>query len=75
MSIAPVITIFGRHATGCKYAGDEFCKRCDCRKHFRWTKDGKQYRQKAGTRSWEEAEELKRQLLVYWIIILHLANE
>ena len=71
----PLITIFVRHAAGCKYAGDEFCKRCNCKKHFRWTNPdlvwtdkkgkahrGKQYRRKAGTRSWAEADELKRRL-------------
>jgi integrase/recombinase XerD len=58
----PVITIFVRHSPGCKYAGDEFTKRCHCRKHLRWTQNGKQYRRKAGTRSWEEAEEAKRRL-------------
>ena len=58
----PVITIFVRHAAGCKYAGDEFEKRCRCRKHFRWTQDRKQYRAKANTRSWAEAEENKRRL-------------
>ncbi|MGA7402929.1 MAG: tyrosine-type recombinase/integrase [Candidatus Sulfotelmatobacter sp.] len=62
MSTAPVITIFVRHSPGCKYAGDEFCKRCSCRKHLRWTQNGKQYRRKAGTRSWGEAEEQKRRL-------------
>ncbi len=59
---APVITIFVRHAAGCKYAGDEFAKRCNCRKHFRWSANGKQERQTAGTRSWAEAEEKKRDL-------------
>lgn len=59
---SPLITIFVRHAEGCKYAGDEFCKRCSCRKHFRWSADGKQYRKQAGTRSWQEAEEVKRTL-------------
>src|ERR1700756_4964615 len=62
----PIITIFVRHSTindkPCKYAGDEFSRRCNCRKHFRWTQNGVQYRRKAGTRSWEEAEEIKRQL-------------
>src|SRR5580704_15773336 len=58
----PLITIFVRHAADCKYAGDEFSKRCNCRKHFRWTQDGKQFRQKAGTRSWTEADEQKRRL-------------
>jgi len=59
---APVITIFVRHSSDCKYKGDEFCKRCDCRKHLRWSSGGKQYRKKAGTRSWAEAEEKKREL-------------
>jgi integrase/recombinase XerD len=58
----PIITIFVRHTPGCKWAGDEFCKRCNCRKHFRWSQDGKQYRKKAGTRTWAEAEENKRRL-------------
>jgi integrase/recombinase XerD len=62
MSTAPVITIFVRHSADCKYAGDEFYKRCNCRKHFRWTQNGKQYRRKAGTRSWAEAEDQKRKL-------------
>jgi integrase/recombinase XerD len=58
----PLITIFVRHAADCKYAGDEFCKRCNCRKHLRWTQDGKQHRRQAGTRSWAEAEEVKGRL-------------
>lgn len=62
MDFAPLITIFVRHSEGCKYAGDEFWKRCNCRKHLRWTQNGKQYRRKAGTRSWAEAEEVKRRL-------------
>jgi len=59
---APVITVFVRHSPDCKYKGDEFSRRCRCRKHFRWTQNGTQYRRKAGTRSWEEAETLKRDL-------------
>lgn len=59
---SPVITIFVRHAPKCKYRDDEFCKRCNCRKHLRWSSAGKQYRRKAGTRSWAEAEEKKREL-------------
>ena len=60
--MTPLITIFVRHSSGCKYAGDEFSKRCNCRKHFRWTQNGTQYRRKAGARSWEEAERTKREL-------------
>jgi site-specific recombinase XerD len=58
---SPVITIFVRHAASCKSA-DPFGKRRDCRKHFRWTSNGKQHQLGAGTRSWAEAEELKTQL-------------
>lgn len=63
----PVITIFVRHGADkegkpCKFADDEFAKNCKCRKHFRYSHKGKQYRRKAGTRSWAEAEELKRKL-------------
>jgi integrase/recombinase XerD len=58
----PIITIFVRHTKDCKYAGDEFEKRCRCRKHFRWSQDRKQHRVSAGTRSWAEAEEAKRRL-------------
>jgi site-specific recombinase XerD len=62
MSTAPLITIFVRHAADCKYKGDEFEKRCRCRKHLRWTHNGAQQRRKAGTRSWAEAEKVKRDL-------------
>ena len=57
-----VITIFVRHTADCKYAGDEFAKRCACRKHFRWTANGRHHRKAAGTRSWAEAERLRRNL-------------
>jgi integrase/recombinase XerD len=60
--VTPVITIFVRHSSGCKYAGDEFAKACRCRKHFRWSQNGTQLRRQAGTRSWAEAEKLKRDL-------------
>jgi integrase/recombinase XerD len=59
---SPIVTIFVRHSTGCKYAGDESAKRCDCRKHLRWFANGQQQRQSAGTRSWAEAEQVKRNL-------------
>jgi integrase/recombinase XerD len=58
----PLITVYVRHSSGCKYAGDEFSKRCSCRKHLRWTQNGKQFRRQDGTRSWTEAEEVKRRL-------------
>ena len=46
----------------CKYRADEFNRRCRCRKHFRWTQNKEKYRKQAGTRSREEAEQLKRRL-------------
>src|SRR5215469_10364593 len=58
----PVITIFVRHSSSCKFQGDEFYKICRCRKHLRWSFQGKQYRKKAGTRSWAEAEDKKREI-------------
>jgi site-specific recombinase XerD len=58
----PVITIFVRHSKGCKYAGDEFTKRCNCKKHLRWTQGGKQHRRKTGSPSWAGAEDAKRRL-------------
>ena len=56
----PSVTIYVRHTAGCRYSGDETWKRCDCRKHLRWTFDGKQYRRSAKTRSWAIAEDVKR---------------
>src|SRR5579872_859345 len=62
MGTSPVITVFVRHSADCKYKGDEFCRRCKCRKHLRWTLNGKQHREKTGTRSWEGAEQAKRRM-------------
>lgn len=59
---SPVITIYVRHSEDCKYQGDEFERRCRCRKHLRWTQNGTRYRRKSGTRSWAEAEQIKRDL-------------
>ena len=62
LGTAPLVTIFVRHSVDCKYKGDEFARRCHCRKHLRWSQSGKQFRKQAGTRSWVEAEEVKREL-------------
>ena len=59
---APIITVFVRHTSSCKYRGDEFHKACKCRKHLRWSQHGKQFRRTAGTRSWGLAEDAKRTL-------------
>ena len=58
----PSITIFVRHAADCPHQGDEFYKRCNCRKHLRWTSDGRQCRRTAKSRSWQQAERAKREL-------------
>lgn len=58
----PIITIFVRHSADCKYAGDEFEKRCRCPKHLRWTHERQQNRVSAHTRSWAEAENKKREV-------------
>lgn len=58
----PVITIFVRHSVDCKYAGDEFEKRCRCPKHLRWSHERKQHRMSAHTRSWATAEGKKREI-------------
>jgi integrase/recombinase XerD len=60
--MVPSITIFVRHSPDCKYREDETWRRCNCRKHLRWTHDGKQYRRSANTRSWEQAERERRTL-------------
>src|ERR1035441_5182655 len=59
---APLITVFVRHSDLCPYVEDEFCKRCKCKKHLRWSQNGKQFRMKTGARSWAGAEEKKREL-------------
>ena len=43
-------------------AGMSSDKRCNCRKHLRWTQSGEQHRAAAGTRSWAEAEDKKREI-------------
>jgi len=58
----PLIAIFVRHSAECKHADDELYRRCNCRKHLRWTHNGVQYRKTAGTRSWVDAEQAKRDL-------------
>jgi integrase/recombinase XerD len=54
---------FVRHSAACKYKGEEFCRRCNCRKHLRWTAGGVQYRRSAKARTWVEAERQKQYLI------------
>jgi integrase/recombinase XerD len=62
MATTPVVTVFVRHKPQCPRAGEEFHKNCKCRKHLRWSYGGKQFRQSAKTKSWEEAEKEKRRI-------------
>ena len=41
--------------------GENF-RGCKCRKHLRWSHAGKQFRHATKTRSWEQAEKIKRQV-------------
>jgi site-specific recombinase XerD len=62
-AVTPTVTIYVRHSAGCKYSSDEFAKRCECRKWLRWTPKGSpRQRRPAETRSWAEAEQVKRDL-------------
>lgn len=62
MEAAPIVTIFVRHSLGCPGTGNEFYKRCSCRKHLRWTHQGKQYRRATKQRTWAGAEKVKREI-------------
>src|SRR5579864_7448020 len=62
MTAIPTIEIFVRHSADCAHADDERYKGCKCRKHLRWSFQGKQFRRKAGTRSWKHAERVKREI-------------
>jgi integrase/recombinase XerD len=57
---APIITIFVRHSKRCPHRESEQYRRCKCRKHLRWSDADGQHRESAGTRSWSEAEKVKR---------------
>jgi integrase/recombinase XerD len=61
MATTPLITIYTRHSADCKYKDNELYRRCDCRKWLRWTADGRRERVQAKTRSWAEAENVKRE--------------
>src|SRR6266567_3600865 len=54
----PVVTVFVRHRGGCSHASKgEFYRGCDCTKSIRYSLNGKQHREAAGTRTWGIAEE------------------
>jgi integrase/recombinase XerD len=54
--------VYTRHTVDCPKRSDRFSKRCRCPKWIRGILNDLPFRQSAGTRSWEKAEE-KRRLL------------
>jgi site-specific recombinase XerD len=57
-----VVEVYTRHSADCKYEGERFCRRCDCRKWLQYQKNGHQIRASAKTRNWEAANKRARQL-------------
>jgi len=60
MGILPksIVTVFVRHNTSCSHSRrGEFYRGCDCPKFLRYSRNGKQTRKAAKTRSWSVAEE------------------
>ena len=54
--------VYARHTSDCPKKSDRFWKRCRCPKWIRGVLDGSTIRQTADTRSWEKAEDKRRQL-------------
>lgn len=64
---ASVVTVYARHRASCTHASrGEFYRGCKCPKWLRYSRQGKQHRRAAGTRTWgiaeERASDLQRQL-------------
>lgn len=58
----PKVSVYSRHRSDCKWAGDESRVGCDCPKWLRWFRNGQLYRQTADTCDGEVAERKARQL-------------
>lgn len=56
-----MLTIYRRHRKRCKNRSDRYAKRDKCACWIEGTTEGKYIRQSLKTRSWERAEELKRE--------------
>ena len=54
--------VYARHTSDCPKKSDRFWKRCRCPKWIRGLLNGSTIRQTADTRSWEKAEDKRRQL-------------
>jgi integrase/recombinase XerD len=57
-----LVVVYTRHAGKCPHKKNEAFARCDCSKWLRWSQDGKQHRQAAGTRTWGIAEKAAAEL-------------
>jgi site-specific recombinase XerD len=57
-----IVAVYTRHAQSCSHKKDESYPRCDCSKWLRWSRDGHQHRQAAGTRTWGLAEKAAAEL-------------
>jgi integrase/recombinase XerD len=56
------VTVYTRHNKACSQVENIGWKRCQCPKSLYVFQDGKDHRLSAGTRSWERAERLKREV-------------
>jgi hypothetical protein len=63
MHPAPEITIFTRHSRDCRHRRNEFFQLCDCPKSFSFKDLGRLCTVRSGTRSWNEAEEMKQKAI------------
>ena len=57
-----MLTLYRRHAGGCKFAADAYAKRCRCAMWARGVLNERPFRESLKVRSWERAEEIKREL-------------
>src|ERR1700676_2054062 len=60
--MVPHVTVYVRHSATCPNKGDEFYRKCKCRKHLRWHYKNRLYRKAAQTRTWVRAEEAARRV-------------
>lgn len=56
-----LVVVYTRHSGSCPHQSESFA-RCDCAKWLRWSRDGKQHRQSADTRTWGRAEQKAAEL-------------
>jgi hypothetical protein len=56
-----VLTLYRRHSPDCKHAEDRYFRRCKCPVWAEGTIEGQYLRQSTKTRSWERAEQIRRQ--------------